>query len=654
MATCYKAFHRRVVPSLDLESRRFGFDAEFTVKVARGGFRIFEVPVSYFARSPGRGQEDPAAGRILGPGRPGAAHPRAGEPALTRGALPLAAAAILAAVAFFLVRDHARHDSLSADEPIHILSGYFEVSGRTAIVNIEHPPLAKVLAGLALLRLPLPAPPNRVPPGAAFTDFGHAFLFANRVPADAIAAAARTPFRFLLAALLALVFLWARPRYGADARSLRGGARRVRAELRRARGGRPHRPGRCARVPRVGPGLGPRAPAALAGTPGPRRVRPRAGARDEVLRALSPCRSSSCRGSSPPGARPSRDGSRSERVARFAAVLAGAFAVVFAVYAAVTTRMNREEQRQVLWEMVGERGAPELARAIQAWRRSRRRSGTTWGASRTWRARTPRAAAINFLNGKTSVEGFPFYFFVAFLAKSSLAFLAAAALALLGAALFRAGREAALYLVPVAVLFLASIGSSYNIGIRHMLPVYPFLALAACAALARMSARGGRCTVLAAGLAVRAAALGRGRDRCASIRTSSPTSTPSSAGRRGGAGSCPTRTWTGASTCGGSRRSSRRRGVSDPTVVYFGGDDVLERVGVPDFSAEPRRRGSLVAVSAFHLAVGPAFYAYHGATEVAEALRGLLAEIAARGRPAGRVGYSMYLFEIPSRGSPPP
>jgi glycosyltransferase involved in cell wall biosynthesis len=55
MATCYKAFHRRVVPSLDLESKRFGFDAEFTVKVARGRFRVFEVPVSYFGRTRAEG-----------------------------------------------------------------------------------------------------------------------------------------------------------------------------------------------------------------------------------------------------------------------------------------------------------------------------------------------------------------------------------------------------------------------------------------------------------------------------------------------------------------------------------------------------------------------------------------------------------------------
>jgi glycosyltransferase involved in cell wall biosynthesis len=57
MATCYKAFHRRVVPSLSLESKGFGIDAEITAKVARGGFRVFEVPVSYFGRSHADGKK---------------------------------------------------------------------------------------------------------------------------------------------------------------------------------------------------------------------------------------------------------------------------------------------------------------------------------------------------------------------------------------------------------------------------------------------------------------------------------------------------------------------------------------------------------------------------------------------------------------------
>jgi glycosyltransferase involved in cell wall biosynthesis len=57
MATCYKAFHRRVVPALNLTSRGFGVDAEITAKIARGGFRVFEVPVSYFGRSRAEGKK---------------------------------------------------------------------------------------------------------------------------------------------------------------------------------------------------------------------------------------------------------------------------------------------------------------------------------------------------------------------------------------------------------------------------------------------------------------------------------------------------------------------------------------------------------------------------------------------------------------------
>ena len=57
MATCYKAFHRRVVPTLALSSKGFGIDAEITAKVAKGGFRVFEVPVSYFGRSRAEGKK---------------------------------------------------------------------------------------------------------------------------------------------------------------------------------------------------------------------------------------------------------------------------------------------------------------------------------------------------------------------------------------------------------------------------------------------------------------------------------------------------------------------------------------------------------------------------------------------------------------------
>ena len=50
METCYKAFTRKVLDSLTLKCNRFGFEPEFTSKVARNNFRIYEVPISYSGR----------------------------------------------------------------------------------------------------------------------------------------------------------------------------------------------------------------------------------------------------------------------------------------------------------------------------------------------------------------------------------------------------------------------------------------------------------------------------------------------------------------------------------------------------------------------------------------------------------------------------
>jgi len=50
METCYKAFTRKVLDSLTLKCNRFGFEPEFTSKVAKRKFRIYEVPISYSGR----------------------------------------------------------------------------------------------------------------------------------------------------------------------------------------------------------------------------------------------------------------------------------------------------------------------------------------------------------------------------------------------------------------------------------------------------------------------------------------------------------------------------------------------------------------------------------------------------------------------------
>lgn len=57
METCYKAFRAPVLRGLSIRSDRFGFEPEFTAKVARRGLRIYEVPISYSGRNYAEGKK---------------------------------------------------------------------------------------------------------------------------------------------------------------------------------------------------------------------------------------------------------------------------------------------------------------------------------------------------------------------------------------------------------------------------------------------------------------------------------------------------------------------------------------------------------------------------------------------------------------------
>ena len=50
METGYKVFRRTVLDAFTLKSNRFGFEPEFTCKVALNKFCIYEVPISYSGR----------------------------------------------------------------------------------------------------------------------------------------------------------------------------------------------------------------------------------------------------------------------------------------------------------------------------------------------------------------------------------------------------------------------------------------------------------------------------------------------------------------------------------------------------------------------------------------------------------------------------
>jgi hypothetical protein len=555
------------------------------------------------------------------------------------------AAAAVAAVSLFCVWDHTKDDSFSADEPVHILAGYLQVYARNAIVNIEHPPLMKELAGLALLTLPLPEPPDKIPMGNQFTDYGHGLLFAGPVSPDKIGATARFPFLFVLAALLFLLFAIAHRRYDAVSAlfavalvafdpnfvahagvvhtdlgaALTFLAVIAAAENARRGGWRSVALAGCA----LGVALVTKFSAvylvpilllqALLAARGPN-------AGSEVLRAMG----------------------------RLLLIGLVAGVVVFGAYAVVCARMDVTDQRQVIHEMVAGRGAPQLSAAIERIAVFSPPIGHYLGGLASVVAQNAQGGGVNYLFGRVSAHGFASYFFVAFAAKSTIAFLAVTLIVLI--AWWKepeARADARLWLLPAAVLFLASMGASYNIGIRHLLPVYPLLALAAAGVLSRAWQRGRRVPVLLmAGLPLLSAGeLVRIHPHELSYFN------PLVGGPLGGR-----RILSDSNVDWGLdlKRLSRelgRRGVSDPTVVYFGGDDVAYRIGVPDFSAEPEVRGRIVTMSAFHQAVGPMFYAYHGAAVVAVALERLQRDLAARGRWIGRVGYSTDLYELPPKGT---
>jgi glycosyltransferase involved in cell wall biosynthesis len=51
MEVGYKVFRREVLQSFEIEETRFGIEPEITAKVARGGWRIYEVGISYSGRT---------------------------------------------------------------------------------------------------------------------------------------------------------------------------------------------------------------------------------------------------------------------------------------------------------------------------------------------------------------------------------------------------------------------------------------------------------------------------------------------------------------------------------------------------------------------------------------------------------------------------
>ena len=57
METGYKVFRREVVQGMRLRSNRFNFEPEFTAKILKRGWRVYEIPISFNPRSYAEGKK---------------------------------------------------------------------------------------------------------------------------------------------------------------------------------------------------------------------------------------------------------------------------------------------------------------------------------------------------------------------------------------------------------------------------------------------------------------------------------------------------------------------------------------------------------------------------------------------------------------------
>lgn len=128
-----------------------------------------------------------------------------------------AVAGLLLVQSFLLVAS-ALGETQTWDESYHMLAGYSYWKLGKLDMNRETPPLAEYLAALPLLvlqpELPLDSPAWK---RGDYVEAGVGFLYHNRVPADTMLFAARSMTMLVTLALGAAIAWWGRRRYGATA-----------------------------------------------------------------------------------------------------------------------------------------------------------------------------------------------------------------------------------------------------------------------------------------------------------------------------------------------------------------------------------------------------------------------------------------------------
>jgi hypothetical protein len=561
-----------------------------------------------------------------------------------------AAVCVVAAIGAALVYDHTRLDSPTMDEPFHTLAAAEYAIAGTYYANLEHPPFVKLLSGFAVRAAGGRAPRMEVPFSMASAEQPRPFVFRSPLQPETLFAVARAPVAALYF-LLVLAVGGALRMWAGDVAGILAAACVAFEPNLIANAGVVHTD--------LAAALGFFGTLVLAVRALERRSLPLWGAAGLALGASLAAKFScvllvpmvallALTGLLRERRAAAREGRRADLLPLKGLLLAGATsaAVLFGSYAVAMRHMGGAEAEKAVRIFLVSRQAPEttIERVVALSRLSKEVGHYAAGLAGI-AVQNKTGGGVNFLRGRLSVDGFWDYFFIAFAVKSTLAFLALLALALV-AGLVRGVRPDLVLLtlvLPPGYLFLTGMATSYNIGIRHMLPVYPLLAAAAVLVLFRAFPPRTAAVLLLIAASLQLVETLRVHPHELSFFNEA------AGGPENGA------KWLNDSNLDWGQdlerlvleltREGREKGT---TIAYFGGGDVTyyapeATVFVPGVT--PIRSG-LWAVSSFLLCCGPETLAFHGDTVSAAGFLRLRQEIAARGRPAGRVGYSIVLYDL--------
>ena len=170
------------------------------------------------------------------------------------------------------------------------------------------------------------------------------------------------------------------------------------------------------------------------------------------------------------------------RIAAFAGIIFVSFAVLWAFYGFSYDAVPNDSQSPMLVASIFENAPPEIldSPVVKTMRTVTRIFPESYAAGLFYVMRAGNRPM--YLFGEVYPTARWFYFPAAFSIKTSVALLILLILSLLTIGLYRTRRREMLFLLlPALIFFGVSLTSGLNIGVRHILPVYPFFIVIAAA-----------------------------------------------------------------------------------------------------------------------------------------------------------------------------